>query len=266
MGIFDAIKGKKAARGPGEDQSAILTGFILANGSVLPRAEAIVEAAADLGEPKLTPLPSGEDGILAFQHPAGEFLVTLVTVRFPDLDKMPSSPFSPTVEEMNATSAHFMTALTPGHGDLRQRDLTIARLSGAVALANKAVAVMLGHGVTFNKTARFVASLVEAGADGVPIPGGVDITVANEPNGRASLLTHGMTRYGREDLYVTGEATEPSMKDAYEFTVSIASWLLGTDEKVPDGDTVGRSAEERVKAKRVANPTGAGAPVLRLDL
>ena len=45
------------------------------------------------------------------------------------------------------------------------------------------------------------------------------------------------------------------------------NWMVqDPDKHLPTGDTVGRTAEERVTVQRVANPMGAGPEVIRLDL
>lgn len=265
MGLLEAFQKKQKPEKP-DDGNSIRTGFILASSPELPSSEAIIKAAADLGEPDLKALPDGNDKVLSFEHSLGSFFVSLMEFRHPDAAKMPEGPFTPTIEEIEATSAHFITALGNGPGSLRKRDLTIARLTGAVALANRSVAAMLGHGMTFHRTAMFISAILEAGDDGVPIPGGIDVTISGEPDGRASILIHGMPRYGRQDLYVTAKATEDSMKFAYEFAASIADWMLNTDEQVPDGDTVGRTAEERITVKRVPNPIDSKTMVIKLDL
>ncbi len=54
---------------------------------------------------------------------------------------------------------------------------------------------------------------------------------------------------------------------AFEFTWMMCRWLI-TDpgKQLPTGDTVGRSADEKITVQRVPSPTGEGPEVVRLDL
>jgi len=267
MGLFDSLKKKnKPASAVNAPINPLRLGFVLARGNEMPSAEKIADSAKDLGETNLKAAESGKDGILSFEHPLGDFMVTLVSVRHPDAAKMQMGPFSPSTEEIMSTSAHFITILMGEKGSVRERDLALLRLTGAVALANRAVAAMAGHGIMFHRTAKFIQAIVESGDNSVPIPDMVDITMASEPNGRASLLTHGMIRYGREELYVTTEEEEEKMKEAYAFTDSVASLMLTSDEVFNNGETVGRSAEERINVRRTKSPIDPNAQVIRLDL
>jgi hypothetical protein len=141
----------------------------------------------------------------------------------------------------------------------------MAVLTAAVVRSCDAVGAMLAHGVLFHKAGLF-ADLAEAAASegGLPIEIVVDVTVAREPGERVSFLTHGMQRYEREELFVT---CPERGRGALGFVYAMTRWLLtDTVKTLPTGDTVGRSAEEKILVQRVPSPLGEGAPVIRLDL
>lgn len=247
------------------EDEGIQIAFVLANGNALPSPESVIEAAKKLGEAELSYTDSESKDILTFTHKFGFFMISLMPIQHPDAAKMTVGLDSPSPEEIAATSAHFVLVLGAGPGKRREREVVLARLTAAVALANKAPAAMLGHGISFHQTASFIEAVYRAG-DHLPIPGSVDFTMAMEADGRVSLLTHGMPRYGREDLYVTAKRTNDDLNDAYKFARTIATWMLSDDRAFPDGDTVGRNETEKIKIRRVENPTNPDVQVIRLDL
>lgn len=141
----------------------------------------------------------------------------------------------------------------------------MALLAAAVIDNVDAVGAMLGHGVVFHKPALFsemAAAGVKTGA--LPPEIAVDITAAQESAKRMSFLTHGMARYGREELYVTCPIKG---KGALGFVFDLTRWLLtDRDKQLATGETIGRTAEEKIRIERVPNPTGRGGPVIRLAL
>ena len=79
-----------------------------------------------------------------------------------------------------------------------------------------------------------------------------------------SFLTHGLVRYGREEFLVSCPIEG---KGAVGFVLNMARWVLAEPgRQLPNGDTVGRTADERLTITRVPSPTGTGPAVIRLDL
>ncbi len=150
-------------------------------------------------------------------------------------------------------------------GDTAHRDRTMAALTAAVIAGVEPVGAMLGHGVLFHHPEVFAElAIAYASAGELPIEICVDVTAAHEPGGRMSFLTHGMQRYGHEEFYITAPVKG---QGALDFTLSMMRWMI-TDPtaNLPTGDTVGRTAEEKILVQRTPNPTGEGPEVIHLDL
>lgn len=243
--------------------------FVVLKQPVQPRADAIAAGAAALGL-ALTPVPAGggedAEGPVELRLDGGAHLfVMMVAAPHPDAPRMPVGPLSPAMEQLEAAGAHCIVTATGLEGDARERDHVMALITGAVIGATPAVGAMLGHGVLFQRAdlfADFARLAAEEGA--LPMELGVDITAAPEDDERMSFLTHGMTRYGGEEIYVTCHVQG---QGALDFILSIARWMFhDPDASLPTGDTVGRTEEEKVTVQRVPSPTGAGPEVIRLDL
>jgi hypothetical protein len=242
--------------------------FVLLNEPVNPEPTAVVREAAALGL-ALTYAPSKEgdaDGPVGFDMPGGAHLfVMMIAAPHPDATKMASGPLSPKPEVLAGARAHAIVTIIGLSGEQEERDRILAISTGAVVRATGAVAAMLGFGVLFYVGAMFADFAALAAEQGqLPMEIAVDITAARESEKRMSFLTHGMTRYGREELYVTCPI---SGKGALDFVLSTARWLYMDRQKhLPTGDTLGRTAQEKIRVQRVPNPTGNGPLVIRLDL
>ena len=237
--------------------------FILVAHAQAPAPERVVAAAQRYGL-ELAPAEG-----LTFHTPDGASLaVTLVSVPHPDAPTMPVAVTSPPPEEVAAAKAHLIVAAFGLTGPPRERDTRMAILTAAVvdAVGTDAVAAMLGHGVAFHRARVFADGARLAADEGEPLPAevAIDVTAAQESAQRMSFLTHGLRRYGREEFYVTCPIEGTG---ALSFLLGLTRWMLvDPDKQLPTGDTVGRTADERILVQRVPSPTGEGPEVIRLDL
>ncbi|MCA8969157.1 MAG: hypothetical protein KDC95_05215 [Planctomycetes bacterium] len=236
--------------------------FVLLSEAALPDVDLLVSAAAALGE-SVTADSGSEREISSFDlDGGGSLLIMLVDFPHPDAARMRKGLASPSDEEIDQMVAHYIVTATGLSEDAFERDVRLAKLTAAILRSSPAIAAMLGKGVVFHK-AEFFANAVESSSD-CPLLVCVDVTFASEGDERISMLTHGLVRYGREEFYVTASRHG---KGGVDFILNMASWMLQDREKhLPTGDTVGRTAEEKIVVQRVPNPTGDGPEVIRLDL
>lgn len=236
-------------------------GFVLVRESVLPNAEGLVAAAQAVGLPlKATTTDSGAQG---YTLPSGAVaLVSLMPAPHPDVPTMWWGPTSPPRQDAIDAPAHYIVMLTGRVEGDRENDVELARFLCALTTAAPVVGMMLGHGLTFH-TPEFFLAAVQSNRD-LPTLVLVDITWAREPNARASVLTHGMARYGKEEFFITSPSDQ--INAAREYIYMLASWMLTEDYDLPTGDTVGRTSDEKLEIQRVPHPSGDGPEVIRLDL
>ena len=238
--------------------------FVLVRGASYPDPERVVETGKRLGV-DLTYQPDQHEPQSYEIAGGGSFIAMLIPAPHPDVPHMAFGPTSPAPDDAAAAPAHFILTALGLEGTLRERDTRTAILAATIIENTDAVGAMLGHGVVFHKAGLF-ADMAALGAEHGELPAeiAVDITAARESATRMSLLTHGMQRYGREELYVTCPIEG---RGALDFVFSMARWLLADlDKQLPTGDTLGRSAEERIVIHRVPNPGGDGPEVIKLDL
>jgi hypothetical protein len=237
------------------------------------RQAAVVEAARGYGVELVPDPPDEEPGALddgrtlGFSVSGGAGLVVgFLPEPVPDATRLPLGPTSPTAEAIAASPAHLLIVAPGLTGPVRERDTRLAVLTAAVVETVDAVGVMFAHGVVPHRPDVFTGFARLAVESGEPLAAelAVDITAARESDTHMSFLTHGLRRYGREEFYITCPIEGMG---ALGFTFDLARWMLADpDNHLPTGDTVGRSAEERVVVQRVPDPAGHGPEVIRLDL
>ena len=186
----------------------------------------------------------------------------------PDVEGMPRGPMSPEdMDELINAPAHFIVVLMGEEDEANPEpgDIEMAALTSAVMQGCDPVGVLKMPGILFHRPELFAEAARKSVEDGtLSMLIGIDVTVAMESEQQMSFLTHNMQRFGREELYVTAPV---NAKGAFGFVLDIAGWMLDDREyQLPTGETVGRTAEEKIRIQRVPNPTGEGAEVIKLDL
>ncbi len=251
---------------PDDSNSDLDTAFVLVAPAGMPDESKLVDKALELGW-SLTPSSEDAGESLAFDiADGGTLTVFQMPIPHPDAAELSRGLTSPDPDEAAAAPAHLVVVVSGQDGrTVRERDMRAVKATAAVTAACTCAGAMLGHGTVMHRAAVFSGLDAEDVESGLPVIACLDVTLAAEGNGRVSLLTHGMARYGREELFV--QCAEAEMSGGIDFTYTIADWLLSTPDKhVPTGDTVGRSPDEKIPVERVSSPVEPAETVMLLRL
>jgi hypothetical protein len=243
-------------------EQAPLLSFVLLREAVLPDADELCAVARSVGLPLGDEAPEVKDETLVIAlEGEGSLLISLMNAPHPDAAEMPPGLTSPPPEEIEEQVAHYIVVLVGVEGEPLELDLLACRALSSVVRSSPAIAAMFGRGAVFHAAELFEAVDDEISIEQPPIELLIDMTVADEGNGRLSILTHGMPRYGRENLLV--HAPHAQGQDAAELGFQLISWLLlDPSKEFPTGDTVGRTAREKHRIDRGPNPIDADETVM----
>ena len=215
--------------------------------------------------------PADDPTLMRLSSGSGPTLeVRLQPTPYQEMGRLLRGLTSPSDAEAEATSAHLELSATGLAGDPRRRDALWARLTCAVLqAAPTAVAAKLDHGVMFHRADVFLRTVHSEQPGALPLGVCVDLSVAQEGGGQpvplVTFLTHGMPRYGRQDLYIT--APRPLAPDALELSAFMVRKLYdAARDAFATGQEVGRTPKERLELKRTPSPINPDATVVRLDL
>lgn len=159
-------------------------------------------------------------------------------------------------------SAHLVVPWSPADGASIPEGLASqARVTAAIALATGASGVYVGAASATHPADWYVevARQVEAP---IMLWVGVSHAVTDEP--RHSFLSSGMHQFGQPDLLLTAPIEDGS--DAIEYFYDLLLYTSANGRAITEGETVGRTEDERIVVRYEANPVDDERVVFCVDL
>jgi hypothetical protein len=160
-------------------------------------------------------------------------------------------------------SAHLVvTSTAPAGSDMVQSISRFTSLVAAVAQASGAVGVYWGNAGATHGAEFFTTVATDQGVmPRIMLWTGVSIA---RPQGKLSLLSLGMGQLSLPDLLLL--APHASGNAALETFFDLLAYMVGRGSAIPEGDTVGRTADERLKVRYVTSPVDRDKKVWRVEL
>jgi len=250
--------------------------FILLSKPSLPKSEDVVRAFA-LFAPKeqrlrlqgiQTKTPSQKE-ILQFEVSSGETaFVALMSVPVPKGEADDAARFSVsaigTGRKIPAHKAHLIVSLQSTDSSSLVTSLScFTSLLAAVAKTSSAVGVYWGAAGATHDAEFFISTAQEPGL--VPrITLWTGVSVAREPDGRLSLLSLGMKQLNLPDLLLV--VPKSAGNHALATFFDLLGYVAELGKPLPEGDTVGRTADERLPVHYVPSPLDSSKKVWRVEL
>ncbi|MEQ8786005.1 MAG: DUF4261 domain-containing protein [Pirellulaceae bacterium] len=273
MGFFNRLFGKKK---PPRDDAAVDLAFVLLSSEQLPSAEEIVRCyrqidpgGDDICESEGDGDKSSSDEVLLLPFESKETaFVALMPVAVPNGEAEEGAQFS--VSSLGGRwtlpqhCAHLLVTL-PSAGRLSpvERLSRFTSLLAAVVQASDCVGVYWGNAGATHEPEFFISAAREVGV--VPrIMLWTGVSIAQEKDGRHSLLSLGMKQLDLPDLLLV--VSESSRSSAIETFFDLLAYTANRGEPLPEGDTVGRTAEEKLPVHYVPSPVDSSKKVWRVEV
>lgn len=262
------------ATAPASDTNMNLA-FVLLPTSEIPTAEAIVRAFASFASadqairfhPGVSNTQSPREMIELDLTPGGTVLVAAIQAPVPNGEAEGGVRFSisalGTGWVLPPHKAHLVVTLPkatpPGIASLS----SFTSLLAAVAEASHSVGIYWGAAGATHAPSYFLATAREHGiAPRMTLWSG--LSVAQESGGRISLLSLGMKQLDLPELLLV--APKGSGGAALETFFDLLAYVAERGEAIPEGDTVGRSAQERLLVHYVPSPVDPDRKVWRVEM
>ncbi len=275
MGIVNRLFGKRRSSTEGKKEAPIKLAFVLLSEARLPGAEQIVQAYrgfATSGESLMTDAGEAEkterDQVILLRLNTGETgFVGLMPCSIPKGEADHAAQFSLSSFrnhwKPSPHRAHLIVTLSSAASSPPIVQLSrFTSLVAAVTKVSPAVGVYWGDAGATHDSEFFTLVASEQGI--VPrmmLWSGVSI--ANEKDGRPSLLSLGMKQLGLPDLLLVAGKT--SRKEALETMFDLLAYVAERGEALPEGDTVGRTADEKLPVRYVQSPLDPSKKVWRIE-
>jgi hypothetical protein len=276
MGILDKLFGKSETVSDTSEEISTNLAFVLLSEALPPDAEAISLAFRDFAAPDETVHRESDDSkddagddVITLRLDTGEkSFVALVPAAIPNREADQGVQFSLSQFredwELPQHNAHLVVTF---HADADEQPMIkISRFTSLLAAITKtspAVGVYWGNAGATHDSEFFVSVASEEDvAARMMLWSGVSI--AHEQDGRLSLLSLGMEQLNLPDLLLV--AGDASASDALGTMYNLLSYLAERGEPLPEGDTFGRTNDERIPVRYVKSPVDSKKKVWRVEL
>jgi hypothetical protein len=201
--------------------------------------------------PDLPPINSVQekDGQILF--PFGENLAAIALmpapIPWPELEGPCETAWwwPEAAERLRGHTHHLIVALMGGAGDVRERHVRETCLVAALAKHTDAAGIYWGNGTLVHDAEAFQKQAEGLTAGNLVPHLWVDMRVEDNGDGTCCFFTTGMEAFSRREIEI--ERTPLDAESLLDLCYPVINYLLAADVKIRDGETVGRSAEERFK-------------------
>ena len=268
--MFGFLKKKQADSsrlGPG---GPIICALLLETESFPVDAFLKQAAATRLGGKAISQITRSDGGVFGFN--VGDEFLGLVVIPAPypaaDLEGPIATswmwPAQPPISDVKRHRAHLLITMTGGAMDPVRRRLI---LTGVTALAARQAGVMA---VYWPEAALLIFPPAFVGmADKIKSPEApplylwVDLRAFRNSDGTTGLFTVGLQALGHMEIEIP--RIEMKANDLREWLLSIICYLLENGPVLKDGQTIGMSAEQKIRIRHCPSRFGHSGTVIRLD-
>jgi hypothetical protein len=147
-------------------------------------------------------------------------------------------------EQLRDHTAHLIVALLQGRSQPVQRHLRLTTLLAALTELCDAAGVYYCLGTVVHEPNIFREQAAQLSPDNLLPNLWVDMRLGPNEDGSVRYFTTGMESLGHREIEIDGSRRSP--EEVYQFCYSIIDYLLTNDVHLKDGETVGRSAQEKI--------------------
>ncbi len=241
--------------------------FVLTERAGAPAAGPVLAAYQELSREGPSVLADAESAdLLELKSASGDrFHVAAMPGPVPDGEADAMAPFSVsalgTGWSLAEHAAHLVVVHQPAEGGDKLAGLVLfTRVVGAVAKATSAVGIYVGDARATHDPDFFC----DVAREELPVALWTGLSVATPAPDRVSLLSLGMRALGLPNLELVAPRRES--ENALAFFFDLLGYVVRRGAPIPDGDSLGRTAEEKLVARYIPSPILEGDEVLYLEL
>lgn len=276
MGILKRLLGKREKASEKLIEAPINLAFVLLSEARLPDAKAVALAFRDFataGEDLREEATDSEGGasnqVISLALNTGEkSFIALMPVAVPNGEAEQGAQYSVSRFRNNwELPPHHAHLLVTFHAKADSPPIErLSRFTSLLAAVTKASPAVGVYWVDAGATHDSEFFLSTASDQGV-VPRMVlwsGVSIAREKDGRLSLLSLGMEQLDLPNLLLVADAGSASV--AIETMYDLLSYVAERGDPLPEGDTVGRSNDERLPVRYVKSPVDSKKKVWRVEL
>jgi hypothetical protein len=147
-------------------------------------------------------------------------------------------------EQLKPHVAHAIIALFGDAGTALQRHIQLTHLASAVASTANAAGIYWGGGTIVHEPAAFEELSADLG-DQIEPQLWIDMRLGQNDDGSFSYFTTGMEAFGHLEVEI--DSVPLQSQELFDFAYSIIHYILTSGATIADGETIGRTEDEKVR-------------------
>jgi hypothetical protein len=159
-------------------------------------------------------------------------------------------------EQMSAHKDHVIVALMGASGSPVERHILLTQLVAAIAANADAAGIYWGAGTVVHEPIAFQEQSAELSPDNLAPHLWVDMRLEQNEDGSLRYFTTGMESFGCLEIEIDRSRRQP--QEILDFCYGIVSYVLTSGATIRDGETIGRSAKEKIKVYHKPSMWGRG--------
>lgn len=163
--------------------------------------------------------------------------------------------------EVDPHQAHFLVTTLSSEEDSVDSLTLHTRAVAAIAEAHDAAGIYEGNACATHPTPFYIDV---ARTNELPVMLWTGVSIASEGPDRFGLLTLGMGQFELPNLLLSGPNADAN--ELIGFAFDLLAYLIRRGEPIAEGETIGRSEEERFTVRYVPSPIVEGEQVARVDI
>jgi hypothetical protein len=248
--------------------------FVLLSEAKLPKGEAIQRAFAAYAvkgqslryrPDKQTKSKNRDEEVLVLETDGGQAMVAFMPTPIPKGEAEEAVRYSISALDgkwkLRSHKAHLVVTLQM-RGDAATRLSLLTSIVAAISDVSSAVGIYWGNaGATHDP--KFFCEIAKERTTLSRLVLWIGVSIARE-GGRYNLLSYGMNQFELPDLLLVAP---PAKSDgAIPFMLDLLGMVVESGKPLPEGDTVGRSASEKLAVHYVPSPVDRKAKVWRVEM
>jgi hypothetical protein len=158
--------------------------------------------------------------------------------------------------------SHLLITMVGGGGAPIERHRLLTHVTAACAAQPETMGIYWPYATLVHEPKLFREIARDAG-DEVPLFLWVDYRVFKNPDGTAGLFTTGLAPLGMMEIEIP--SIEMSPGELREWTMNITGYLIDNGPVLKDGDTVGMTAEQKIRIRHCKSQYNRDMTVLRME-
>ncbi len=250
------------------DPSSAIVAMLALNSETMPTPQHLADALKlRLPDGPAPEQVEGDDGTITFHLGAWIAAISLmpVPIAWSELEGSCATAWwwPDAADELRQHKQHIIVALIGDAESHLSRHIVLSQMVAAVASLTDTAGVYWGAGGLVHEPAEFIEQCDELTIENSLPHLWVDLRVEENDDGSLCFFTTGLEAFDRHEMEI--ERSEQSAEEILDLCYSVVHYLISSGAQIQDGESVGRTGEERVPVTHKPSKWDADRTVLSLE-